>query len=139
MLRPEDVDALAAQATVVNSDDNLFIELGAPWMLYEETVDANWQTFAGNKRGVVPLLETRACHYESSVDRNFIVDRHPGLDNVWIAGGGSAEGFKFGPVIGDYIAKRVLGQPTDPALDEEFRLKAETFEDPATPQPGDEE
>jgi len=58
VLRPEDVDALAAQAPVVNSDDNLFIELGAPWMLYEETVDANWQTFAGNKRGVVPLLET---------------------------------------------------------------------------------
>jgi len=76
-----------------------------------------------------PLLETRACHYESSVDRNFIVDRHPGLDNVWIAGGGSAEGFKFGPVIGEYIADRVLGRRTDPELDAEFRLKEETFED----------
>lgn len=75
-----------------------------------------------------PLLETRACHYESSVDRNFIVDRHPELENVWIAGGGSAEGFKFGPVIGEYIAKRVLGAETDPALAAEFRLKSETFE-----------
>ena len=53
---PEDVDALAAQAPVVNSDDNLFVELGAPWMLYEETVEANWATLGG-ARGVVPLLE----------------------------------------------------------------------------------
>ena len=74
-----------------------------------------------------PLLETRACHYESSVDRNFIVDRYPGLENVWIAGGGSAEGFKFGPVVGEYVARRVLGHETDPALAEEFRLKEETF------------
>jgi len=56
-LLPEDVDALAAGAPVVNSDDNLFIELGAPWMLYEDTVDGNWQSFARAARGVVPLLE----------------------------------------------------------------------------------
>jgi len=80
-----------------------------------------------------PLMETRACHYESSVDRDFIVDRHPDLENVWIAGGGSAEGFKFGPVIGEYIARRVLGRETDPALDAEFRLKPEQFEPPANP------
>ena len=84
-----------------------------------------------------PLMETRACHYESSTDRDFIVDRHPELENVWIAGGGSAEGFKFGPVIGEYIAQRVLGMATDPALDAEFRLKPEVFEDPAAPREED--
>jgi glycine/D-amino acid oxidase-like deaminating enzyme len=76
-----------------------------------------------------PLLETRACHYEVSTDRNFIVDRYPGWDNVWIAGGGSAEGFKFGPVVGEYIAQRVAGRRTDPALDREFRLKDDTYPD----------
>jgi len=55
VLTPQDVDALAALAPVVNTDDNLFIELGAPWMLYEETVDANWQTFG--KRRTAALLE----------------------------------------------------------------------------------
>ncbi|GBD31753.1 Monomeric sarcosine oxidase [bacterium HR33] len=75
-----------------------------------------------------PIVATYACHYESSVDRNPIVDRYPGLDNVWIAGGGSAEGFKLGPVIGEYIARRVLGRRTDPVLDAEFRLKEEKFE-----------
>ena len=69
-----------------------------------------------------PISETRACHYEISATRNFFFDHHPDFDNVWFAGGGSAEGFKFGPVIGEYVAGRVLGTETDPALIEAFRL-----------------
>jgi glycine/D-amino acid oxidase-like deaminating enzyme len=41
----------------------------------------------------MPLNETRACHYEQSASRNFIIDRHPDIANAWIAGGGSAEAF----------------------------------------------
>jgi glycine/D-amino acid oxidase-like deaminating enzyme len=70
-----------------------------------------------------PLLETRACHYELSTSGNFIIDRHPELENVWIAAGGSGEGFKFGPVVGEYVAKRVLGDERDKGLAEEFSLK----------------
>ena len=69
-----------------------------------------------------PISETRACHYEISTTRNFFFDHHPEFDNVWFAGGGSAEGFKFGPVIGEYLAGRVLGTETDPELIEAFRL-----------------
>ncbi len=76
-----------------------------------------------------PILETRACHYDSSVDSNFIIDKHPDFDNVWLAGGGSAEGFKSGPVIGEYIARRVLGVEDDPELAEQFRLKEKEFGD----------
>lgn len=71
--------------------------------------------------------ETRACHYESSVDGNFIVDHHPDFDNVWLLGGGSAEAFKFGPVLGEYIARRVLDQDAEPELADGFRLKDEEF------------
>jgi glycine/D-amino acid oxidase-like deaminating enzyme len=71
-----------------------------------------------------PLLETRACHYELSASRNFIIDRHPDLENVWFAGGGSAEGFKFGPMIGEYVARRVLGMDANPELADGFSLKA---------------
>ncbi|MBI4545873.1 MAG: FAD-dependent oxidoreductase [Gemmatimonadetes bacterium] len=74
-----------------------------------------------------PLLETRACHYELSVSRNFMIDRHPELENVWIAGGGSAEGFKFGPVVGEYLARRVLGRDREPGLAALFRIPEETF------------
>jgi sarcosine oxidase len=73
--------------------------------------------------GNAPLLETRACHYELSASRNFIIDRHPELANVWLAGGGSAEGFKFGPVLGEYIAKRVLDLEGNARLAEAFSLK----------------
>lgn len=75
-----------------------------------------------------PLLETRSCHYELSVNRDFVVDLHPGLENVWIVGAGNAEGFKMGPVMGEYAARRILGQPTDPELTEKFRLPTETLE-----------
>ena len=73
--------------------------------------------------GDAPLLETRACHYELSASRNFIIDRHPELTNVWFAGGGSAEGFKFGPVLGEYVAKRVMGLEEDAKLADAFSLK----------------
>lgn len=69
-----------------------------------------------------PLLETRSCHYEISSTGNFIIDTHPEFSNVWIAGGGSAEGFKFGPVIGPYVADRVTGRNTDLVLAETFSL-----------------
>ncbi len=80
-----------------------------------------------------PILETRACHYELSPTRNFIIDRHPEMENVWIAGGGSAEAFKFGPVSGEYVARRVLkrsipdlfGEANE--LAEGFRIPEETF------------
>ena len=74
-----------------------------------------------------PINETRACHYESSVDRNFIIDHHPDYENVWLLGGGSSEAFKFGPVLGEYIARRVLQVEADPELTESFRLKDEEF------------
>jgi glycine/D-amino acid oxidase-like deaminating enzyme len=75
-----------------------------------------------------PVSETRACHYELSVTRNFIIDHHPDWGNAWLVGGGCAEAFKFGPVSGEYVAKRIAGDPTDPELDEGFRLSDETFE-----------
>ncbi|MEX2180140.1 MAG: FAD-dependent oxidoreductase [Gemmatimonadaceae bacterium] len=83
-----------------------------------------------------PVLETRACHYELTSSREFIVDRHPNLRNVWIAGGGNAEGFKMGPVIGEYIAKRVLGDEGDPSLARRFRIPETEYAPPA-PRPGD--
>jgi glycine/D-amino acid oxidase-like deaminating enzyme len=55
-----------------------------------------------------PLLETRVCQYENSIDQNFILDRHPEAGNVWILGGGSGHGFKHGPALGVKAANAVL-------------------------------
>lgn len=66
-----------------------------------------------------PLVETRVCQYEQTPDNHFIVDRHPGMENVWLLGGGSGHGFKHGPVVGEMMAALVLREG-EPAL--YFRL-----------------
>lgn len=63
------------------------------------------------------VVETRVCQYEETPDTEFILDRHPDFDNVWIAGGGSGHGFKHGPVIGSYLVSRIAGAPAGPAED----------------------
>ena len=73
------------------------------------------------------INETRACHYSRTVSGNFLIDRHPDFDNVWLAGGGQAESFKQGPVLGEYIAGRVFGTETDEALNAGFRLLEDEF------------
>ena len=80
-----------------------------------------------------PILQTHSCHYELSSSRNFIVDHHPQMSNVLIAGGGNAEGFKFGPTIGEYIAQRALGDIGDPAVATAFKIPEHDFE--VTPPP----
>lgn len=85
-----------------------------------------------------PIAQTWACHYEQSASRNFIIDLHPNLPNVWLAGGGNAEAFKQGPVLGEYIARRVLGEYGDPAVARQF-LIPETEYAPAPPRAGDDD
>jgi sarcosine oxidase len=62
-----------------------------------------------------PLLETRVCQYENTSNGDFLIDRHPEADNVWLVGGGSGHGFKHGPAVGAYLAERILrGGPGEP-------------------------
>ena len=75
------------------------------------------------------INETRACHYTSTVSRNFVIDNHPDMDNVWIAGGGQAEAFKQGPVLGEYIAGRIMGTENDEELNASFRFPEEEFDE----------
>jgi monomeric sarcosine oxidase len=57
-----------------------------------------------------PLLEARVCQYENTANGDFLIDRHPEFDNVWLAGGGSGHGFKHGPAVGEYVAARIDGK-----------------------------
>jgi sarcosine oxidase len=61
-----------------------------------------------------PLIEARVCQYENTPDENFIIDRHPNAENVWIVGGGSGHGFKHGPALGEMVAELVM-EEKDPA------------------------
>ena len=74
-----------------------------------------------------PLVESKVCQREDSIDDHFIVTRHPELNNVWSVGGGSATANKHGIMPGDYVANRVAGRDKNPELAATFALKAATF------------
>lgn len=66
-----------------------------------------------------PILESRVCQYENTSSGDFLIDKHPAFENVWLVGGGSGHGFKHGPSVGEYAAARVTGKtsaalPIDP-------------------------
>jgi len=56
-----------------------------------------------------PFTETRVCQYENTSNGDFLLDRHPALENVWLAGGGSGHGFKHGPAVGEYVTAMIAG------------------------------
>ena len=70
----------------------------------------------------MPIVETRICQVEQTGNGDFLIDRHPDYDNVWIAGGGSGHGYKHGPMVGQYVADRVEGKPADAELAKTFAL-----------------
>jgi glycine/D-amino acid oxidase-like deaminating enzyme len=103
---------------------------------------ANEERIAGSRRFVAhrfpllakaPIAQTHACHYESTSSGNFVITPHPDMVNVWIAAGGNAEGFKFGPKIGDYVAQRVMGVWKDTAVDKLFTIPEKEYEPPKPP------
>jgi monomeric sarcosine oxidase len=56
-----------------------------------------------------PVTETRVCQYENTSNGDFLIDRHPDFENVWLVGGGSGHGFKHGPAVGEYVAAMISG------------------------------
>jgi len=62
-----------------------------------------------------PIAETRVCQYENTSNGDFLIDRHPEMENVWFAGGGSGHGFKHGPALGEHVTRLLLGEePAEP-------------------------
>jgi len=56
-----------------------------------------------------PLLGSEVCQYENTSSGDFLIDRHPPLENVWLVGGGSGHGFKHGPAVGEFLVKSISG------------------------------
>lgn len=54
--------------------------------------------------------ESRVCQYENTSNGDFLIDRHPEFENVWLVGGGSGHGFKHGPWVGEYVTARIEGR-----------------------------
>ncbi len=65
-----------------------------------------------------PFVHGRVCQYENSSNGDFLIDRLPGHETVWLVGGGSGHGFKHGPEVG----RRVAAHVADAALGVEPRF-----------------
>jgi monomeric sarcosine oxidase len=74
-----------------------------------------------------PIVDSRVCQYENTSNGDFLIDRHPAFENVWIAGGGSGHGFKHGPAVGEYVAARVTGA-AEPVVEARFSLVSKNTE-----------
>ena len=66
-------------------------------------------------------IETRVCIYNNTPDDDFIIDWHPGIENVLLVTGFSGHGFKFGSLVGRISADLLLAGRTSWEL-ERFRL-----------------
>jgi sarcosine oxidase len=62
--------------------------------------------------GLAPeLVQTERCVYDNSPDEDFIVDR---VGNIVIGSGTSGHGFKFGPLLGEWLADLATGRGDGP-------------------------
>lgn len=73
-----------------------------------------------------PVIEARVCQYENTSNGDFLIDRHPEFENVWLVGGGSGHGFKHGPFVGEYVSARIDGSRE--GIEPRFSLTTKTSE-----------
>lgn len=67
-----------------------------------------------------PLIHSRVCQYENSSNGDFLIDRLPGHERVWLVGAGSGHGFKHGPAVGRRAAAHIIKPKT--AIEPRFSL-----------------
>ncbi len=69
-------------------------------------------------------VATERCIYDNSPDEDFIIDR---IGNVVVGSGTSGHGFKFGPLLGEWLADLATGTarcpPLDPDLARRFAIR----------------
>jgi sarcosine oxidase/L-pipecolate oxidase len=67
---------------------------------------------------VKPVTDQLYCRDTSTPQHDFLICPHPHSENLYVATGGSFHGWKFLPVIGDYIVKMMKG-----TLDEDLKKR----------------
>lgn len=66
--------------------------------------------FYGEKIAQRPFMKSRICSYTDTHNGDFVISYHPNHANLFIATGGSGHGFKFLPILGEYVLKGINHQ-----------------------------
>ncbi|KAE8152937.1 FAD dependent oxidoreductase [Aspergillus avenaceus] len=61
------------------------------------------------KEDGINISQTRLCWYTDSYDNDWVIDGIPDKSGVVIATGGSGHAFKFLPLLGQFVADKVMG------------------------------
>ncbi|MEE8523434.1 MAG: FAD-dependent oxidoreductase [Thermoanaerobaculia bacterium] len=59
---------------------------------------------------VAPVVYTRRCLYNDTLDEHLWIDRHPELSGLTVGAGGSGHAFKMAPVLGGLVADAAEGR-----------------------------
>lgn len=59
------------------------------------------------------IQETKLLWYTNTINNDFIVDFHPEKKNLLVVTGGSGHGFKFLPVLGQFVVDRLEGRDNE--------------------------
>ncbi|KAJ5948266.1 hypothetical protein N7466_001281, partial [Penicillium verhagenii] len=82
----------------------------------------NWMTEFVPELAQREWVETRICWDGDMPDYHFLITPHPIHKNLEIATGGSAHGFKFLPVLGQYIVEMMEGT-LDPEIAKKWKWR----------------
>jgi sarcosine oxidase len=93
-------------------------ELPGPDAVDRTVTDADEAPLRGFIRRHLPAADgprTHAviCMYTLTPDRHFVIDRHPEFARIAVGAGFSGHGFKFAPVIGEFLADLAETGQTD--------------------------
>ncbi|KIX03172.1 uncharacterized protein Z518_06723 [Rhinocladiella mackenziei CBS 650.93] len=113
----------------INGDDGEFIDVSVPKVGISVPLEAQ-EACREALRELVPHMadrpfsRTRICWYCDTPTGDFLITRHPQYRSLFLATGGSGHGFKFFPVIGDYIVDAIEGR-LEPGLAEIWRWRTD--------------
>ncbi|KIW28340.1 uncharacterized protein PV07_08013 [Cladophialophora immunda] len=71
-----------------------------------------------------PWIRRRLCWYTDTPEGNFVVDHHPSIEGLFIAAGGAGHGFKFLPILGNYISD-CFEEKASVEVREKWRLRSD--------------
>lgn len=84
------------------------VERRPPVSAQEEAIARGWLRMRMPWLAAQPLARSRVCLYDNTHDDHFLVGPVPGAPEVIAGAGFSGHGFKFGPAVGEELARLAL-------------------------------
>ncbi|KAJ4263849.1 hypothetical protein NW762_005885 [Fusarium torreyae] len=105
------------EAMSVVPDQSMYNTWTGPRFLkfFEDRARRTFNGLYGKEVENIKIEAYRMCWDASTPTHDFLISPHPQCDNLYIATGGSFHGWKFLPVIGDYVVDMLQG-----TLDSDF-------------------